>query len=146
MYLDKEGQVVPTCTDEAAGLYVQARSSERVQLRLPPYACGFQIAEISQIQSGGLLQATPHAGRMITREVFALCSEPEFDAPLVIPAGKRVEDCWVQNANLPASILPVKARWKSGQTFGDFHVATVQAFATTGWFICLRHAVDKVTC
>jgi isopenicillin N synthase-like dioxygenase len=140
MYLDKEGQVVSACPDEAAGLYIQARSGERVQVRLPPDACGFQIGETSQIQSGGLLQATPHAvlpargqyddGRRITREAFAVFLEPEFDAPLAIPEGKTVQDCQAEHANLPASILPVQTRWKSGQTFGDFHVATVTAFAT----------------
>jgi hypothetical protein len=129
MYLDKEGQVVPACPDEAAGLYIQARSGDRVQVRLPPNACGFQIGETSQIQSGGLLQATPHAvlparqhyddGRMITRESFAVFLEP-----------KTVEDCQAVTAKLPASVLPVKARWKPGQTFGDFHLATVQAFST----------------
>jgi hypothetical protein len=54
MYLDKEDQVVPACPDEAAGLYIQAQSGERVQVRLPPDTCGFQIGETSQIQSGGL--------------------------------------------------------------------------------------------
>jgi hypothetical protein len=140
MYLDKDGQVVPSCPDDAAGLYIQARSGERVQVRLPPDACGFQIGETSQIQSGGLLQATPHAvlparrqyddGRMITREAFAVFLEPEFDAPLAIPAGKTVEDCQRVTAKLPASVLPVKARWQPFQTFGDFHIATVTAFAT----------------
>jgi hypothetical protein len=52
--------------------------------------------------------------------------EPEFDA--------AVEDCrfHADHANLPASILPVQAHWKPGQTIGDFHVATVSVtvFAT----------------
>lgn len=134
IYMDGNGKQVPS-PDPAAGLYIQARSGEQVQVRLPANACGFQIGETSQIQSGGLLQATPHAvmpakAAGVTRETFAVFLEPEFDAPLAIPAGKTVSDCQADTAKLPPTVLPVNARWRVGQTFGDFHNATVQAFTT----------------
>lgn len=136
IYIDSTGKTVP-CPDPAAGLYIQARSGKQVKVRLPSNACGFQIGETSQIQSGGLLQATPHAVKParncpgVTREAFAVFLEPEFDAPLAIPVGKTMEDCQAESAVLPPTVLPVKSRWKLGQTFGDFHNATIQAFSTT---------------
>ena len=130
MYFDNKGKQVP-CPDAAAGLYIRSRSGERVHVNLPPTACGFQIGETSQIQSGGLLQATPHfvqstqAGR-VTRESFAIFLEPEFEDPLSIPKGKTMEDC--SDKTLPKQMVPLCSRWKPGQTFGEFHVATVTAF------------------
>lgn len=115
------------------GLYIQSRTGEVLRAQLPSQALGFQIGETSQIQSGGVLQATPHAVRSatqagITRETFAVFLEPEFDDVLEIPIGKTLVDCQDPSTPLPPSVLPLKARWKQGQTFGDFHVATVTAF------------------
>jgi hypothetical protein len=138
MYLNEHGDIVDDNNPEdttAGGLYIQSRSGRIVRVCLPPTACGFQIGETSQIQSGGLLQATPHAVRpgsnnncMISRESFAVLMEPEFNTPLNIPFGKTVHDCQEHDAKLPSTILPLRQRWKPGQTFGDFHVATVTAF------------------
>ena len=134
MYL-KQAKQTP-CPDETAGLYIQSRSGKTVRVSLPESACGFQIGETSQIQSGGLLQATPHAVRSssgVTRESFALFLEPLFDDPLKIPPDKTLADCMgPSEASLPPSMTPLSARWKPGQTFGDFHVATVTAFTTKG--------------
>jgi isopenicillin N synthase-like dioxygenase len=120
-----------SCPDETAGLYIQSRSGEIVHMSIPTTACGFQIGETSQIQSGGLLRATPHAVRSasgVTRESFALFLEPEFETPLNLPPGKStLED----DGTMPPTVVPLHARWKPGQTFGDFHVATVSAFTTT---------------
>jgi isopenicillin N synthase-like dioxygenase len=119
-----------SCPDETAGLYIQSRSGEVVRVCIPTTACGFQIGETSQIQSGGLLRATPHAVRSAsgTRESFALFLEPEFETPLDLPPGKiTLED----DGTMPPTVVPLSARWKPGQIFGDFHVATVSAFTTT---------------
>jgi hypothetical protein len=139
MYLNEQGvEIVNNPQDDTstAGLYIQSRSGRIVRVCLPPTACGFQIGETSQIQSGGLLQATPHAVRpgssssssMISRESFAVFMEPEFNTPLNIPVGKTVHDCQEHNVKLPGTVLPLRLRWKPGQMFGDFHVATVTAF------------------
>jgi isopenicillin N synthase-like dioxygenase len=146
MYLNEHGAIVAGSEDSTAGLYIQSRSGRVVRVSLPPTACAFQIGEASQIQSGGLLQATPHAVRptgrrnsgsctsmMISRESFAVFMEPEFDTPLDIPTGKTVDDCQDQHhvKLLPGTILPLSSRWRPGRTFGDFHVATVTAFCTS---------------
>jgi isopenicillin N synthase-like dioxygenase len=133
MYIDTTTGQPVACTDNSAGLYIQTRAGSVVKVTLPSNACGFQIGETSQIQSGGILQATPHAVRpssqsSITRESFAVFLEPEFHEPLAIPSGKSVRDCQAQDVVLPANVVPLSQRWKPGQTFGDFHTATVSAF------------------
>jgi hypothetical protein len=149
MYLNEHGDIVNDNDNDnndvdadggTGGLYIQSRSGQIVRVVLPPNTCGYQIGETSQIQSGGLLQATPHAVRpaagtnnsnskMLSRESFAVFMEPEFNTPLVIPIiGKTVDDCQEYNVKLPSTIVPLRQRWKPGQTFGDFHVATVTAF------------------
>jgi hypothetical protein len=137
MYLDKQGKEVP-CPDEIAGLYIQARSGHIYRVSgLPPDSIAFQIGETSQIQSGGLLQATPHAvrgplpGSNVTRETMALFLEPEFPEVLDIPSGKTIDDCQAPQVQLPHGVIPLSQRWKPGITFGDFHIATVTAFTTT---------------
>ena len=130
MYMNSMGEQID-CPDQTAGLYIQSRSGDMVHVRIPALACAFQIGETSQIQSGGLLQATPHAVRSstvpgVTRESFAVFLEPEFDALLSIPPNKTLADCTVSNAI--ASLVPLESRWKPGQTFGDFCAATVAAF------------------
>ena len=134
MFLDQDGNQVDSV--KGAGLFVQSRSGEVVRVRMPCHVCGFQIGETSQIQSGGLLQATPHAVKAgtgipgVTRQSFAVFLEPEFDAPLAIPKGKTLDDCQAATVQLPPSVRPLRQRWRPGQTFGDFHTATVSAFAT----------------
>mgnify|MGYP005847569377 CR=1 FL=1 len=62
MYLGEDGKKQASQSpDPLAGLYIQSRSGEMVQVKLPSDCLGFQIGETFQILSGGLLQATPHA-------------------------------------------------------------------------------------
>lgn len=59
MYLDLEGNEVK-CPDPNAGLYARSRSGDLVKVSIPQDYLAFQIGETAQIQSGGILQATPH--------------------------------------------------------------------------------------
>jgi hypothetical protein len=61
----------------------------------------------------------------------ALFMEPEYDHVLEIPPGKTLEDVQDSSLALPVCVLPLKARWTSGQLFGEFHHATVSAFTVT---------------
>lgn len=111
-----------------SGLYIETRSGEQVRVQCS--SCAFQIGETAQIQSGGLLQATPHAvlmasNKAMTRESFALFLEPNFDTPLDVPAGRSASEVDSEGGTL----LPISARWKPGGTFGDFHWNTIRAFA-----------------
>lgn len=142
MFLDAHRAPVACPDPDRCGLFIQARAGGcPVKVRVPDDHCAFQIGETSQILSGGLLQATPHAvlhsngsnaaAAAVTRESFAVFLEPEFGAPLDVPSGKSIEDCQGAIVNQDLGLPPLSARWKPGQTFGDFHLATVSAFAVT---------------
>jgi hypothetical protein len=137
MFLDEKGNEVP-CPDESrCGLFIQTRQGDQVRASIPPDHCAFQIGETSQIQSGGLLQATPHAVLSstssscgVTRESFAVFLEPEFGDELSIPEGKTVDDCQGHKQGEKLGLRSIRARWNPGQSFGDFHLATVSGFLT----------------
>lgn len=160
MFLNAAGKEI-ACPDANAGLYIQTRTGDKVRVSIPADHCAFQIGETSQIMSGGLLQATPHAvltttmmtgpsvsdggdggdggvgssSSIVTRESFAVFLEPEFDHRLDLPNGFSVDDCCCSEGHDgpydALGLQPLKARWKPGQTFGDFHLATVSAFTTS---------------
>ena len=64
MYMNRAGEEVSN-PDAESGLYVRSRMGQLVQVILPTGndTLAFQIGETSQIHSGGVLQATPHAVR-----------------------------------------------------------------------------------
>lgn len=138
MFLE-DGKEVP-CPDDRAGLYIQTRGTPSkppriIRVKVPPGACAFQIGETSQVMSGGILQATPHAvvvplskATKVTRESFAVFLEPEFEVPMAIPPGRTIVDCQQPHVVLPDSVTRLDERWKPGQTFGDFHQATISSF------------------
>mmetsp|Transcript_7459 Transcript_7459/g.10587 ORF Transcript_7459/g.10587 Transcript_7459/m.10587 type:complete len:400 (+) Transcript_7459:91-1290(+) len=138
IFLDADGNQV-NCPDNEAGLYIKSRSGSVVHASLPPGSLGFQIGETSQIHTGGVLQATPHAVRgvrsstspRITRESFAVFMEPDFFGDMDIHvAGKTVEDTQRREAekHLPATVRTLRSRWKPGMNFGEFSNATFAAF------------------
>lgn len=123
-----------------SGLYVRSRSGTIVRVQLPPNSCAFQIGETAQLQSGGMLRATPHAvkvdsssgGGGVTRESFALFLQPNDDELLTLPPG-----CHADEAADPPSVsawlgaVPLPLRWKPGYTFGEFHRATLAAYSSS---------------
>lgn len=132
MYLDADGNQV-RCEDEKSGLYVQARNGQICHVSLPDDAIGFQIGETSQIHSGGVLQATPHAVRgssipNITRQAFAVFMEPEYHGTMNLPIDRTVEDVQDASIKLPSSVKTLCSRWKPGMNFGEFSEATFSAF------------------
>lgn len=129
MYM-QEGETVPN-PDPNSGLFIQSRSSkEPVRASIPPDCCAFQIGESSQILSGGRLRATPHAVSgsaiaKVSRESFALFLQPNEDFVLNLPERTSLDDLGVA---LRSDIASIQSRWKAGQTFGEFHWATIQKF------------------
>lgn len=65
------------------------------RISIPANMCAFQLGEVTQIISGGYLEATPHcvvrnselAGRKISRDTFALFMEPNSLERLSVPEG-----------------------------------------------------------
>jgi hypothetical protein len=123
------------------GLYIQARNGQCVRIHIPVDCCAFQIGETAQILSGGLLRATPHAvfppdaHPFVSRESFALFLEPEWEEVLVVPSSKSFEECCASDDDddrtTRLGLRPISERYQVGQTFGDFHLATVSANTET---------------
>ncbi|KAH6602614.1 hypothetical protein BASA61_000947 [Batrachochytrium salamandrivorans] len=70
-----------------AGLYIQSRGGEFVQVKIPFDCLAFQIGEAAQIGSHGLLRATPHLVRgaaypHLARNTFAVFMQPNVDYQL----------------------------------------------------------------
>jgi isopenicillin N synthase-like dioxygenase len=148
----QEGQEIAN-PDPTAGLYIQPRNNNNnnnpVKVVIPTDCCAFQIGETSQILSGGLLRATPHAVLAgtrtpsslmtnVTRESFALFLQPNEDFVLNLPTTTTTttvssssvsseEDMFGSIPQRP-DLEPIASRWRNGQTFGAFHWATIQKF------------------
>jgi len=92
-------------------------------VNIPSDHIAYQIGESSQILSGGLLRATPHAVQAVRwpesqftgRATFAVFMQPDNDFELKIPEGRDVKQAAV-------------GQYKAGQTFADFHMATVSNY------------------
>ena len=98
MYLNADGQEIES-PDPTAGLYIKSRSGRLVHVKVPQNALCFQIGETSQIHTGGILQATPHAvrgcgateaARGVSRETLAVFMEPEYHGDMNLPPGRTL--------------------------------------------------------
>jgi len=109
--------------DKEAGLYVKTRAGVELKVVMPRDCLAFQIGETSQIQSGGLLRATPHAvqaivypqSKDVNRNTFAVFMEPNFDVILTPPEGKTIADTAV-------------ARYTHPMNFGEFSKITIAGY------------------
>ncbi len=91
----------------------------------------FQIGETSQILSGGILQATPHAVRGpqttgVNREMMAVFMQPRPQESMSIPAGDPNVAC--KTENLPIGVPPLLSRWNNSMNYDEFTEATHQAY------------------
>lgn len=111
------------CPDPDAGLYARTRSGKEVKIRIPRDHLAFQIGESSQILTGGVLRATPHAvqalkypeSKKICRDTFAIFMQPNHDRLMNPPDGVDDKDVAV-------------GQWKRGMTYGEFSKATVDYY------------------
>jgi len=133
MYLaSSSGEEMPN-PDPRSGLYVQTRSGRIQRVSLPAGSIGFQIGETSQIHSGGVLRATPHAVKAcrksgVTRESFAVFMEPEYHGDMDLPSSRTVQDVQDASIVLPTCVQTLADRWLPGMNFGEFGHATLAAF------------------
>ncbi|KAF2073847.1 hypothetical protein CYY_004843 [Polysphondylium violaceum] len=118
---DKVGDADIPCPDNEAGLYAKSRDGKEVKIAIPKDCIAYQIGECSQIQTGGLLRATPHAvqaikfpeSKNIGRGTFAVFMQPNVDVVLNTPKGK--EDCAV-------------GQYKPGMNFAEFSKVTIENY------------------
>jgi len=112
--------------DTDSGLYVRTRDGNEFKVKMPSDCMAFQIGETSQIYSGGVLRATPHAVQAIAyptsigvvRDSFAVFMQPNFDKLICVPKG-----------DAKASAVE---RFREGMNFGDFSKVTLDAYYQGG--------------
>ena len=136
MYIDvRDHSIVLDRPDSSSGLYIRNRKGESVYAEIPADCCAFQIGESAMIHSGGVLQATPHCVRAskhthLSRESFAVFMEGEVHETMSVPTDCAVESVVSGSAatNLPRSVPPLGNRWNPNMNFGEFTVATLNAY------------------
>lgn len=136
LYTNNNNENIP-CPDSEAGLYIRSRSGQLIKVEVPEEdgTVLYQIGECSQIMSGGILQATPHAVRGVkdvgvSRQTFAVFMEPEYNGGMNLPEGKGIKDVQDGEAvkRLPGGIRRLEERWEEGVDFGEFSRRTFEAF------------------
>ncbi|EGC35755.1 hypothetical protein DICPUDRAFT_151846 [Dictyostelium purpureum] len=123
--MSEDGKQVLTsdvpCPDMEAGLYAKSRDDKEVKIAIPKDCIAYQIGECSQIQTGGILRATPHAvqaikypeSKNIGRGTFAVFMQPNVDVVLNTPKGK--DNCHV-------------GQYKAGMNFAEFSKVTIENY------------------
>ena len=133
--------ILPGPPDPNAGLYIRSRDGKLHHVKAPSTShLLFQIGETSQIHTGGLLQATPHAVRGATipgvsRASFAVFMEPNWGGDMQCPADLNPKEAQssAAEAALPTGVPSLKSRWGTPDcpfttcNFGDFTKATLGA-------------------
>eukprot|EP01112_Ceratiomyxa_fruticulosa_P007791 TRINITY_DN2025_c0_g1_i1.p1 TRINITY_DN2025_c0_g1~~TRINITY_DN2025_c0_g1_i1.p1 ORF type:complete len:358 (+),score=72.30 TRINITY_DN2025_c0_g1_i1:111-1184(+) len=129
MYHSMDGKTVVKsdipCPDPKAGLWVRKRDGNEMKVNVPKNYIAFQIGECSQVLTGGLLRATPHAVQAIkypesvnvSRSTYATFMQPNQDFVLRLPPGLDVTHAQV-------------GQYKENMTFAEFHKATIDNFYT----------------
>lgn len=109
--------------DPASGLYARTRTGHTVKVAIPKDHLAFQIGETSQILTGAVLRATPHAVQApkypdsltVQRDTFAVFMQPNHDLPLDPPAGIAPEAVAV-------------GAWRPGLTYSEFSKGTIEGY------------------
>ena len=133
IFLDEHGNEL---TDgfklSKTGLWIQKRNGEYFRFTYGKNDIAFQIGETLQVESGGLLHATPHAVKVeddmpdnIARATFALFMEPSMSHKLSIPAEANVNDITTSNIY---TVPKIQDRYVPGMTFGEFNDATINYY------------------
>ncbi|RHZ11716.1 hypothetical protein DYB37_010624 [Aphanomyces astaci] len=91
-----------------------------------------EIGESSQILTGGILQATPHAVRGpqvtgVNRETLAVFMSVEHDEPMRVPDTMDPHAAG-QTTHLPAGVPSLLSRWNNSMLFHEFTAQTHKAY------------------
>jgi isopenicillin N synthase-like dioxygenase len=138
-----------TSRRQQGGLHIKSRTGQVHRVSIPEAhlhtSLAFQVGETTQIMTGGILQATPHAVQRgtsnhdqddaadpMTREAMAVFMQPEYPFPLLMPRGIEYEAIQSLEAQqqLPHTIRTLQSRFThDGMTFGQFSKTTFAAFS-----------------
>jgi len=116
-FMDSNGKFISNPEPSTAGLFIKNRQGDIVKVSVPQPSTtlAFQIGETSQIQTGGLLKATPHAvmgtkAPGVSRATFAVFMEPNHSYTLTIPDSRTVVEA-TSDKNLPRNVPSLYSRW-----------------------------------
>ncbi|ETW02410.1 hypothetical protein, variant [Aphanomyces invadans] len=131
LYTDVNGNAIDN-PDPAAGLYIKTRRGDIVKAVIPAGHLVFQIGESSQILTGGILKATPHAVRGpqvpgVNRETLAVFMSVEHDEPMCVPATMNPQEAG-QTTHLPEGVPSLHSRWNNSMLFHEFTAHTHKAY------------------
>jgi len=123
MFRDVSTNTEISCPDPMAGLYIKTRNNKMVRVKMTGDQIGYQIGECSQVLTGALLRATPHAIRAlrypesknVARDSFAVFMQPNFDFVLKPPVGISPSEVAV-------------GQYNEEMNFGQFGKATIQFY------------------
>lgn len=109
--------------DPASGLYARTRTGHIVKVAIPKDHLAFQIGETSQILTGAVLRATPHAvqapkypeSTSVQRDTFAVFMQPNHDLLLDPPTGIAPEAVAI-------------GTWRPGLTYSEFSKGTIEGY------------------
>jgi isopenicillin N synthase-like dioxygenase len=135
-YSERQQSVLAVAPDKRAGLYVSCRrSNEPVRVQFSSDCLAFQTGEASQILTGGVLRATPHAVRTpgtdsscINRSTMAVFLQPEPDLVLQLPSWDSQGRAALQ---LGHRVPPLSSRYCSGDTFAMFGEKTIASYVVS---------------
>lgn len=129
-------QPLPASPDAVTGLYIcRQGSTVSEKVSIPPECIAFQIGEVAQIASGGVLRATPHAVRMplanaenVSRATLAVFLQPNPWEPLQMPDHLEPADrlAALETSDLVPSLA--NSRYEASDTFETFGSKTIQAY------------------
>lgn len=140
LHIDNMGLVSLTCptflneaTGEEAenldlsgtGLYVMDRNGDLIKIIAKPDELIVQIGEVTQLISGGLLQATPHVVKTdgtlkgVSRVTFVLFYCPDPDYVISCPDPKKAI---IENS----AVASLTSKWVPGITFKEFDAFSLE--------------------
>mmetsp|Transcript_8315 Transcript_8315/g.15395 ORF Transcript_8315/g.15395 Transcript_8315/m.15395 type:complete len:447 (+) Transcript_8315:569-1909(+) len=116
MFTDCNENQVGNPDPERCGLYVKSRKGDTVRVTYDKDCVAYQVGEVSEILSNGVLKATPHcvvgaSGKKaagVARNTFAVFMQPKWD--LELQAAEDKNGC---------GMVETKG-YKPGISFGDF--------------------------
>lgn len=109
--------------DPNSGLWARTRTGKTVKIAIPKDHLAFQIGETSQILTGAVIRATPHAvqapkypdSTKVQRDTFAVFMQPNHDLLLDPPKGIASADVAV-------------GAWRPGLTYSEFSKGTIEGY------------------
>eukprot|EP00730_Choanoeca_flexa_P015394 TRINITY_DN705_c0_g1_i1.p1 TRINITY_DN705_c0_g1~~TRINITY_DN705_c0_g1_i1.p1 ORF type:complete len:354 (+),score=52.23 TRINITY_DN705_c0_g1_i1:53-1114(+) len=132
LYQDsKSGDIIPN-PDPEAGLYIKNRKGDVVKAKPPSGCLLVQMGETAQIHTGGILKATPHMVRAVSkpnvaRATMAVFTEPGHGYAMSLPTSRTQAEA-LRCEHLPEGVPTLESRWQEGISFGDFGNKTIQAY------------------